>query len=311
MTGGALVRAGAAGPDAGTPEWLERKAEFVVSLAYRQACDVVRVGQVLLEVKKAVGRGRFIAWVEESLPFTVQHARRHMAVARAFAAYQAEQFVRFDPSALYVLAQPTGVIPAVRDHAVQLAEQGTRITHALARELVDAHRPVPDAAPRRGKNRSDAVRKREEEASRLAYEKKLRDDLARETRDLRELAAMGGAFLQAVERFGVFTVTRLEADEEEGGGTVYALAGLGDGPAVRAVDADLRLAFDDLLDAGREKQCPACRKVLPLAAFNRSESHADGRNGRCRQCEKARKARDRQKKRDARKAAGLAPTPPG
>ncbi len=300
-------------PAPGSAAWLDRKAEYVESLAYRQACDVIRIGQALLEVKAEVGHGRFVAWVEAKLPFGVHHARRHMNVARAFAEYQREQFALFDPSALYVLAQPTGVRPEVRAHAVQLAGEGTRITHKLAKELVDAHRDV--AVTRAEERGYGALRKEldrvrvEDDAGRVSHIDPDAAAARAEKRDADLAAALGRLARAACERYETVTVTRLD-DEDDG--PLFSVTGLRGGRTRTGVDADLRLAFEDVLDEGRTKHCPACCKPgeeLPVARFCRNLNYADGRNGRCRACEKARKAETRRKRREERVKSGE-PAPP-
>jgi hypothetical protein len=95
-------------PEVGEREWLERRTEDVVGLCYRQACDTVRIGTILNDVRKRVGHGKFLRWVEDKLPFSNPTANRYRLVARAFAAYQTCQFDKFDLSALYVLSLAAG-----------------------------------------------------------------------------------------------------------------------------------------------------------------------------------------------------------
>lgn len=125
-------------------DWLRARAEEIETYLYRGACDIVRIGLALEAVRKRLGHGRYLAWVEAELPISAPTAQRYRQVARVFGGFLSVQFEQFDPSALYVLAAAKGVPPGARAHAVQLVGEGKRVTHALALEILDAHRPLSE-----------------------------------------------------------------------------------------------------------------------------------------------------------------------
>lgn len=143
--GEARLQSRRGGADPADRDWLRRRAEEIEGLLYRGACDIVRIGLALESVRKRLGHGSYLAWVEAELPISAPTAQRYRQVARVFGGFLSVQFEQFDPSALYVLAQAKGVPPGAREHAVQLAGEGKRVTHALALEILDAHRPVSEA----------------------------------------------------------------------------------------------------------------------------------------------------------------------
>ena len=308
-----------ADPAPGSREWLERKTEFVLTLAYRQACDVVRIGAALEEVKRAVGHGGYQRWVEERLPFSVQHAHKCRQVARAFAAYQTSQFEMFEPSALYVLAQPKGVRPEVRAHAVQLAEAGERITHARALELIDAHRPVQltdrDVSRyERDRRKLDAVRV-VQTVGRGRHERqevtRIDPDSATARQQAHEDAAharIGKLFVEALRQFTTLTLEHLpneaKKEVEDDPDLMFCVTGYARDEAVGTrvrSQSDPRLLLESLLGIESRKFCAGCCRnpleTVPLADFCKNADQPDGRNPRCRKCERARKAVLRDKKR--------------
>lgn len=117
-------------------DWLMDRTESIRELAHRQVIDTVRIGQMLEEAKAKLKHGSFRVWVQKELRFSHDTERRYRQVASAFGSFEKTQFASFDRSALYVLAQ-SDVPQSARELAVQLANDGTKITHALAKEIVD------------------------------------------------------------------------------------------------------------------------------------------------------------------------------
>lgn len=316
------VRTGANSPAPGSREWLNRRTEDVLTLAYRQACDLIRIGAILNDVRATVGRGNYLKWVEERLPFSAPTAHRFRQVATAFAAYQTSQFEMFDPRALYTLAQTTKVPKEARDHAVALVEQGEHITYTKALEIIDANRPVSvtekELKVYETHRRKLDARKEYNPASGRASTVHPSEELAKtEAKEQREYAALGKLFATAAEQLDAFTVTRTvsaEAGEPDESHTVfYELKG--GVPQRRSSSADLRLALEGLLGVQRLKVCRGCVLRFPLgrpvSEFGRNDDQDDGFMPRCRACERERKRVKRRADRAARGTPEPPPPPPG
>lgn len=316
------VRTGANSPAPGSREWLNRRTEDVLTLAYRQACDVIRIGAILVEVKKECGHGAYQKWVEKELPFSYTSAHRYVQVARAFAAYQISQFERFEPSALYALAQTAGVPKEARDHAVALVEQGEHITYTKALEIIDANRPVSmtekELKVYETNRRKLDARKEYNPASGRTVTAHPSEELAKlEAREQREYAALGRLFAAAAEQLDAFTVTRTVSAEpgepDESHTVFYELKG--GVPLRRSSSADLRLALEGLLGVQRLKVCRGCVLRFPLgrpvSEFGRNDDQDDGFMPRCRACERERKRVKRRADRAARGTPEQPPPPPG
>lgn len=310
-------------PAPGSREWLTRRTEFIVSLAYRQVCDIIRIGAELTEVKRVLGHGRYEQWAKERLPFSYPTANRYRQVAKAFAQYQSCQFDNFEPSALYLLAQPKGVTKAVRDHAVQLAEQGQRITHTTALEIIDANRPVN--LSEKDIKRYEKVRKQLDarrvvttvgrggnERQEVEYIDPAAATEAERAREDRTHARIGKLFLDALKQYTRVEFQHIPGDaaEDDDPETMFCVTGYSRDEAVGTrvkSQCDPRLLLESLLGVVSKKHCAGCCAPLaeiPLDRFCRNRNLEDGRNARCRACEKKRKEVYRAKRKEGEGATG-------
>lgn len=277
-------------------DWLRRRTEDIVGLAYRQACDTVRIGVWLQEARKRLRKRTYEAWVASQLPFSVSVAFRYRQVAKAFAGFASVQFERFDPSALYVLSQ-LQTAPGARAHAVQLAESGERVTHALALQIVDAHRDPPEPRPARVAGPAGppapvpvvtAPQPEPPEAARW-----------------RRMARLAAACK-------LVRIERLEDTEYEGDEVVFSVTvHTEDGLPRCAVRRELHDAVACLLGEEELRKCsaPGCG-MRPAGMFGRNADIPGGLNYRCKACEKARKAEYKARKRATREAIRSAPDAP-
>jgi hypothetical protein len=291
-------------------DWLQKRTEDLVGLAYRQACDTVRIGAVLEEVRKAIGHGLYQQWVRDQMPFCVQHARRYRQVARAFAAFQSAQFARFEPSALYVLAKTQGVKPEVRAHAVQLAEAGEHITRARALQIVAAHKAKVWETGRERKADMTALAARMRPIRDAEKEQRAQADREGESAEDRaaRMAALGEAVARLASECTVVHLTKIEEDEDA---PLYSVTTYREEDAPRnAVRRSLLDALLAVADREPVKACPTCKTVKPLSKFGDLQSSADGRNRCCKVCERARIATTK-KRSKARRAAAAPPAVPG
>lgn len=122
---------------------VQQRAGEIKSLAKRVAADIVEIGGKLAEVKDRVGgNGKFTAWLESELGWSERTGGNFIAVYQKFSSanFALENIAT---SALYLLAAPSTPAEAV-EAAQQLADQGERVTHGTAKQLVErakARRP--------------------------------------------------------------------------------------------------------------------------------------------------------------------------
>lgn len=280
-------------PQPGERQWLEQKTEFILTLAYRQVCDIIRIGAELTEVKGTLKHGQYRDWVEKRMPFSYETANRYRQVAAAFAAFQSCQFDNFDPSALYLLAQPKGVPKEAREHAVMLAGEGQYISDSLAKEIVAGCKvAVTDKEVneyhkfRAGLDRvavTNPVSGKTEVIDPDAEKERL------DARQSRENEAVGALVALAL---GQFARVEWERDDEDPDKPMYWLTGYTERELPKKVfAADVRVALEKLTGSERRKVCRGCphRGPLVISEFGRNDDEADGWMPRCRNCEKQRK----------------------
>lgn len=116
---------------------LEQIANRIRSRLSRCAQDVMDTGADLIEAKGQVGHGGWLAWIEEEFGWGERSARNFMAVAEQFKSANFAD-LNFSPSALYALAAPS-VPEEARQEALDVAESGDEVTHAVAQEIIERH----------------------------------------------------------------------------------------------------------------------------------------------------------------------------
>jgi hypothetical protein len=103
----------------------------------RITADIIAIGQDLIEVRTKL-KGGFVAWVtHEFQGWSERTAYNFIQAAEAFGevATVANGSVTLDARALYLLAAPK-VPAAVRQNAIDRAEDGERITRAEAERMI-------------------------------------------------------------------------------------------------------------------------------------------------------------------------------
>lgn len=276
-------------------DWLRAAAEQARALAYRTACDMIRVGGLLRGARKRVKRRTFRAWCEAELPWSRSHCYRLMAVADLFGPLvEPAAAERIVPTALYLLARPE-VPPAARNYAVELSAERV-VTATDAREILAAHRRTPDP----------------DKAGVREYERRVK--LVRKDEDARDREAGRGrggvppeAAWAALEKLvASATVVHVGTIAEEQGedDPLYSIT-------VHAEDDRPRnfvrrgLADAVLAAAGREpeKLCPSCNETKPAGQFGRNKSMpGDGKARCCKVCERGRLAAHKARKKAAKGA---------
>lgn len=266
-------------------DWLRARTEDAAGLCHRVAADTVRLGALLLEVKKRLPHGTFLKWLAALTAFSRATAARLMRVGRAFGG-RVPDVDDFEPSALYLLADPR-VPPAAREYALELSKE-QRVTRAVAREVIDAQRvraPEPTAR----------------EVRELAPIEARPVDLGAE-----RARRVGAAVLAALE--AGWTVLHLSAvtDDEPGEPPVYSallMDGARRGAAVRRTPED---AISAAAGVEELRQCAGpCKSLKPVGEFGCIATAADGRNRYCKACERVR-VKGAKKKRKAKHRDALA-----
>jgi hypothetical protein len=112
--------------DAKIAEMLRRTAKQVAREVGHQSSSVLRVGQLLIDVKGRIEHGLFTRYVENELGFTLRTAENYMRAAGLLAETKPEMVSRLPPAALYLLAAPS--MPA---------DTRARVLTALAAEDAD------------------------------------------------------------------------------------------------------------------------------------------------------------------------------
>ncbi len=119
--------------DAETNQFVQQQTGEIRMLMKRTAQGIIEIGQKLIEVKKRLGHGRFLDWLEAEFEWTERTARNFMRVAEVF---KSENFsdLQLAPSALYLLASPS-IPEVVREEALERASTGESITYKTAKEI--------------------------------------------------------------------------------------------------------------------------------------------------------------------------------
>ena len=123
--------------DRSTSEFLRTRAAEVKALMRQTVENVIRTGNILIEVKNRLPHGQWNLWCETEFGWTPRTALRMTQVAEKFGT---ESLADLDiaATALYILSAPSTPQEA-RDEALFLARKGLPITSAAATELREQH----------------------------------------------------------------------------------------------------------------------------------------------------------------------------
>lgn len=266
LAGGALpadVYANLAKPDR---IWLRRAAADLRVRLRRSTAEVVRAGKVLAQARRRLGRQHWRPWLAVA-GVPRRSASRLIAVHRTFGAIAPETLARFSPTALYTLAEP-GTPQALREYAVEQAEDGAAVTDRAVGEWLAAYRaPCPGGTREASKDEPADVDPRVVYAS---------DNWLL----LDNLLAGGGAL----------HLSRSQ-DSENDDVTVAAVYLGPDGERRMMAGSTLEQVLLRLTETARAKICPRCPPDVgpkPLDQFSKRKDRADGRNRYCLACEAAR-----------------------
>ena len=116
---------------------VEAETEVIRRLLAKTARNIVQIGLRLKLVHAAIGRDRFQQWLRAEFCWSQSLASKYMRSAAVFGHF--EHLERFQPSALYVLAQHR-CPAAARQEALDRAQAGELITKSRAEMFVSRHR---------------------------------------------------------------------------------------------------------------------------------------------------------------------------
>jgi hypothetical protein len=116
---------------------LVAKTEELRALQRQTAENIIKMGQILIDVKDLLPQGQFEDYLElefgQNHGYTQRSAQNFMNVARQFGGKKVTYSIA--PSVLYLLAAPS-VPDSVRTEAIELAESGEKISVDRAKAMV-------------------------------------------------------------------------------------------------------------------------------------------------------------------------------
>lgn len=277
-------------------EWLRETTSTIRGFLERTAANFVRVGQLLADAKAKLPRGQWEEWAGAEMPWSLTQTKRLIQVARAFGRSEAtDQIGRFGQSALYVFAAPD-CPPAARSHALELAADGQRITHHLAKEIVGEYR------------RQISVNAKEQRV----YERAAKqanatrdDDAGLSAAESHRLAGEAIAELAASStQVHITTITEDDGEERP----LFSVTAYGRG-ASEPYQCRQGYSLVDVLmvlcGRPRRKVCPGCERNREVTKFAVNVTCADGWNRRCKECE-TKRLRAHKAEKKAKRAAKVA-----
>lgn len=116
---------------------VQQRTEEIRVLVRRSAQDIIDIGTKLIEIKARLGHGNFGTWLDAEFGWNWKTATSLMNVATKFVNFT--NLNQFAPSALYLLAAPSTPEDA-RSEAMERADAGETITHAVAQTIVREYR---------------------------------------------------------------------------------------------------------------------------------------------------------------------------
>jgi len=125
--------------DAETRIVVQQKTSEIKSVMRRAAQDIIDIGAKLVEVKDRLGHGKFGEWLATEFQWSEDTAGNFMNVAKRFG--DNPKISEFAPSALYLLSRPS-TPESAREAAFARAAAGQQVTHSVAKEIVQQHKPA-------------------------------------------------------------------------------------------------------------------------------------------------------------------------
>lgn len=116
---------------------VDQHADAIRGLLKNRVENVIEIGEQLSQVKAKLDHGEFLPWIDAECGLSERSVQGFMRVSRVFGS-QIRKICGFAVSALYLLAQPSTPEAAMKE-ALKRAQKGEKITHALAKQLIEKH----------------------------------------------------------------------------------------------------------------------------------------------------------------------------
>lgn len=126
--------------DTKTAQFVQKQTSAIKGLFRQSIQNILRIGQILLQVKERLPHGQWLDWLDLEFGWTDRTARNYMQAAQEFK-LETISDLNFAAKAIYDLASPSTPEEA-REEAINRAQTGERITVAAAREIRDKHRTL-------------------------------------------------------------------------------------------------------------------------------------------------------------------------
>lgn len=119
-------------------EFVLQKTDETQWLLKKTAENIIKIGKNLLAVQAVLPHGSFLPWLQSEFGMSQPMAYNYIHVAERFDG-KFINFINLASSALYLLAAPSTPESAV-NQALELAESGKKVTHAMAQKLIEAEK---------------------------------------------------------------------------------------------------------------------------------------------------------------------------
>lgn len=120
-----------------------QKTDETQILLKRTAENIIKIGKNLQDVSDAMPRGLFAPWLKSEFGMSKSTAYNFMQVSRRFEG-KIPKFGILSTSVLYLLSSPD-VPPDAINEAIDRADSGEKITHALAQKIIEAKKAQKQA----------------------------------------------------------------------------------------------------------------------------------------------------------------------
>jgi hypothetical protein len=124
---------------------VQKRTTEIKELVNQAVQDMIQIGNKLIEVKKQLGHGFFVAWLKIEFPWSDRSAQKFMMAARFAASFfDKEELLNlnnFDASALTLLARKSTSEEA-KQKALERAAQGEFISHHKAKEIINEQKKL-------------------------------------------------------------------------------------------------------------------------------------------------------------------------
>jgi hypothetical protein len=118
---------------------VQQRTSEIKTLMKRTAQDIIEIGEKLIEVKERLPHGAFGGWLDVEFEWSDRTARKYMSIADAFSNRKNSSDLVMSFETMAYLAAPSTPEEA-RTEAVSRAQNGERITHGKAKDIVDNHK---------------------------------------------------------------------------------------------------------------------------------------------------------------------------